>query len=157
MTWSRSSWLSWLVGSSASSSCGAGGDRAREREALALAAGHGRDDLVDLVGETDATEQVDVEDGVLALGRAHREAGEGDVLAGGRVGQQVAGRALEHRGDAARADLGEVALAHPGDLLVAEEDPAGAGLLDPAEQRQQRRLAGAAGPEEGDPLAPARW
>ena len=43
-------------------------------------------------------------------------------------------------------------LAHAGDLLVAEEDLAGAGLLDAAEQREQRRLAGPARAEERDPL-----
>src|SRR3712207_7555435 len=51
-----------------------------------------------------------------------REPGEGDVLARGGVRQQVAGRALEHRRDLARPDPGEVALAHPRHLLVAEED-----------------------------------
>ena len=38
----------------------AGGDRAGQREALALAAGHRRDDLVGLAGEPDAGQQVDV-------------------------------------------------------------------------------------------------
>src|SRR5262249_43056633 len=50
------------------------------------------------------------------------------------------------------ADLGELTLAHPRDLLVAQEDLAGARALDPAEERQQRRLARPAGAQEPDPL-----
>jgi hypothetical protein len=64
----------------------------------------------------------------------------------------VAGGPLEHRADARGADPRQLSLAHPGDLLVAEEDPAGTGSLDAAEQRQQRRLAGAARAEERDAL-----
>lgn len=45
-----------------------------------------------------------------------------------------------------------MALPHPGDLHLTEEDPSGARSLDTAEQRQQRRLARAAGPEERDPF-----
>ena len=132
-----------------------GRDRAGEGEALALAAGHRGDHLVGLVDEPDPVEQLGVGQRVLALVAGQREPGEGDVLAGGGVGQEVAGGALQHGRDLARADPGEVALAHPGDLLVAEEDLAGAGLLDAAEQREQRRLARAAGAQERDALARA--
>ena len=132
---------------------GAGADRAGQGEALALTAGHRGDDLVDLAAEADLVEEVLVGEGLLALRPGDREPGEAEVLPRGGVGQQVAGRALEHRGDAAGPDLRELELGHPGDLDVTEEDAAGAGLLDAAEEGEQGRLARAAGSEEGHPLA----
>ena len=91
-------------------------------------------------------------------GVAEGEPGEGDVLPGGGIGQQVAGGALQHRARPARADAGEVALTHPGDLLVAEEDPAGAGASG------CRRAASSSvdlpeptGAEERDALPGPRW
>ncbi len=70
MTASRSSWESWLVGSSASSSCGRGGDRAGQGQALALAARHRGDDLVGHALEAHPGQQVGLGDGRAALGPA---------------------------------------------------------------------------------------
>ena len=131
----------------------AGRDGAGERQPLALPARHGRDDLVGLRLEPDPAEQLAVVHRRTPQRGLHAEPGEADVLPGGGVGQQVAGGALEHRADPARADPREVALAHPADLLVTEEDAAGAGLLDASEQRQEGGLAGPRGAQERDPLA----
>ena len=154
-TWSRSAWLSWLVGSSASSSRGA-------VETAQARARRWRwpPDIVETTWSAWSTRPTRSSSSTsasapVAVAAGEREPGEGDVLPGGGVGQQVAGGALEHRGDLARADPGEVALTHPRHLLLAEEDPARAGALDAAEQRQQRRLARAAGAEEGHALAGA--
>ena len=70
-----------------------------------------------------------------------------------RVGQQVAGRALQHRAHPTGPESRQEPLAHPRDLLIAQEDPAGAGTLDPAQQGEQGRLARAGGAQEGHPLA----
>jgi hypothetical protein len=127
------------------------GDAARQGQALALAARHRRDDLVALGLEAHPAQQLGVAEG--AVGVAAGRAAEAEVLPGRGVGEEVAGRTLEHRAHPRRPDLGELTLAHPRDLLVADEDPAGARPLDAAEEGQQGRLARAAGAEEGDALA----
>ena len=131
----------------------AGGDGAREGQALALAAGHGRHRLVALVGQAHALEQLGRLRELVAVLGVRAELGEGEVLPGGGVGQQVAGRALEHGAHQPGPHPGQAALAEPGDLLVAEEDPPGGRPLDAAEQGQQGRLPAAGGAEERHPLA----
>jgi hypothetical protein len=75
--------------------------------------------------------------------RAQRER---DVLAHGAM--RIERVALEHHGDAARARRHVGARA-----LAVDEDLARAGMLEPGDHAQQRRLAAARGPEENEELA----
>ena len=149
--WSRSSWLSWLVGSSASRSWGA---------LVTLQASASRCRSPPDIDETTWSACSPGRPGAsssaspsVRSGSPLGGAAEAEVLPGGGVVQQVAGGALEHGADPGGADPGQVPLTHAGDLLLAEEDLAGARALDAAEQGQQRRLARAAGTQERDPLA----
>lgn len=62
--------------------------------------------------------------------------------------EQVAGRTLQHRADPARPQPRQRRLAHPGYLVVSEEDLARGRTLDAAEEGPGPRRT-----QEGDPLA----
>ena len=68
-TWRAISESRLPVGSSASSKRGVAGERARDRDALLLAAGELRRDVLHARGEADALERF--ADALLALGRVH--------------------------------------------------------------------------------------
>ena len=123
-TTSREVWWSWLVGSSPSSSPGPARERHGERGELQLPGRQRRRSGCRRgVAEPDELEHLPRRRDLTA-GLAGRALGELDVLAGGEVGQQVAGRALEdeaHLGGPERVELG---LGHGRQLVVADEDPA---------------------------------
>ena len=116
------------------------GQRARERHALALAAAELAGVARLVAAQPDDAEQlVDLgaDLGLRALADAQSE---GDVLAHGHV---LEGRVvLEDEADP--APLG----GHGGGVLAGDDDAPRVGLLEAGDDAQQRRLPGAAGPEQ---------
>ena len=120
---------------------GVGGQRAGERDALALAAGQLVRVVLGAVREPDELE---------ALGQAPvRRRAEADVAGDRQVREQRA--LLEDHADAAR--LGLDPLAGAGDRAAADPHAAGVGPLEAGDQPQQRRLARAARAEHGEEAA----
>src|SRR5207342_1689883 len=107
---------------------GRAGHAARQREPLPLAAGHRRDDLVAVLLQADPAKQLRVTERAVRV--AAGRTAEAEVLSGGGVVQEVAGGPLEHGADPGGADPGQLPFTHAGDLLLAEEDLAGARALD---------------------------
>ena len=122
---------------------------AGERDALALAAGELRRIALLQAGELHEVEQFGGAAADLGLGRPRRAGpdlqAEADILGHGHVPEQRV--VLEHEAD--------IALLHGAvrGVLVAEKDGAAGRPLEPGDQAQQRRLAGAGGPEKRDQLA----
>ena len=79
----------------------------------------------------------------LAVGTDH------DVLEHGQAREQ--GQVLEGPGD---PELGDAVGGHLEELLVLEVDPAAGRLVDPRHDVEERRLAGAVGPDQAADLAP---
>jgi hypothetical protein len=77
--------------------------------------------------------------------------GHPDVVEGAGAGQQLEG--LEDEADGAVAQLGQLVLAHRGDVAAAHPQHAGRRPVEPAEQVHQRRLAGAGRPDDGGVVA----
>ena len=127
------------------------GERAGERDALALAAGELRGVAVRDPVELHELEQLLHARLDLALGRPqpprpHAEP-EGDVLEHRHVAEERV--VLEHEADAAVADVLRRG------ILVVEQDGPRVGDLEARDDPQQRRLAGARRPDQRDEL-PAR-
>jgi hypothetical protein len=115
---------------------------AGERDALALAAGELADAALLVAGEVDHRE---CGTDALGIGRFRQAPGpqrEGDVLADIHVREQRV--VLEDDADVALVGRGE------GDVAAAEQDRAGRGLDEAAEDAEQRGLAGAGGAEQRD-------
>ena len=132
-------------GSSRSSTFGPVDDRARERDALPLAARE-----LDRLAVAVAAEAHHVEHLVhLAAARVARDAlhleAVADVLADRHVREERV--VLEDGVDVARVRR------LPGDVLAAERDPARVGLLEAGDHAQRRRLAGARRAEQREELA----
>src|SRR5690606_8596931 len=129
---------------------GTGGERAGDGDALALPAGElvgvafgggGRQpDLVEEFGDP------------VPHGFAERDERFGDDVAHPHAGVERAHRVLEDDLQAAPQEA-EPPLGQAGDLLAAELDGAGGGLVERAQQPQQRRLAGAGLADDAVPLA----
>src|SRR5438094_1381191 len=117
-------------------------ERARDRDALRLAAGELCREMLGLRGEADELEQ--------RLGRERwvsRELrGEGHVLERGEVREQV--RALEDVRDPVRAHRAAGRAVEGGERTSLPLDGAGGRLDEAAEHVQQRRLAGAGAAEQ---------
>ena len=127
------------------------GERPGQRHALPLAARELLRIALVEAGELHQIEQLQRPAADLGAGRTggarpHLEP-EGDVLEDGHVAEQRIG--LEHEAD--------IALLHRlgRGVLVAEEDAARGGGLEPGDEPQQRGLARARGPEQRDQLARA--
>ena len=125
--------------------------RARDRDALALAAGKLRAALADrrvVAGRKRADELVGVRGlgGGDDLGLARAGLADGDVLADRAVEQ-------EH----VLADIGDLpaqrAARHAGDVLAVDLDRSGVGLVEPQDQVEHRGLAAAGRPDQRGHLA----
>ena len=137
--------------------------RARDRDALLLAAGELRRVGVELVGQADAVEQLArALARLLARDPLHADRRAGDVLQRGHVREQV--EVLEDHADlgALARDLGFAQLVQPvADLAVADElavdrQAPGVDLLEVVDAAQERRLARAGRAEQAHHLAGAR-
>ena len=139
------------VGSSASSSSGTTGQRARDRESLPLAAGHRHRVVAGRVQQAELVEQVGgaVVRRAGALARDLRR--EGDVLQRGHLLQQPEG--LEHDRDVAAAQLGELRAGGGAEIEAGDHRPAVVVPGEPGDDRQQRRLARPGRADQGDELA----
>jgi hypothetical protein len=125
------------------------GERARQCDALALAAGQlSRVAVAEVVELHEPQQLVDLGvDGLVRRtggARPHAQA-EGDVLEHRHVPEERV--VLE---DEADASLARVAI---GGVLVLEDDRAAIGALEPRDDAQERRLARARRPEQRDELA----
>ena len=120
-------------------------ERARQRDALLLAAGELVGEAVAQVAEADQVEHLgDAVAAALAAGQAEADVG-GDV----QVREQRV--VLEHHAHAAAVGRGPGAVA--GDLRAVDLDAAGVGALEAGEHAQSGRLAAAGRAAEGDDLA----
>jgi hypothetical protein len=77
--------------------------------------------------------------------------GEEDVLLAGQLGDEV--EELEDEADRPRAQRGEPPVARGVDAFAVELDGAVVGAVEPRDQVQEGRLAGARAPDDGDELA----
>ena len=128
------------------------GERARNRDALLLAAGERRRQLVRAVGQTDVREQL--ERALAAL--AHRPGSQEihrqrHVLGDGQRRQQL--EELEHDPHRRAAEAGERALGRTAERHAGHRDVTRGRAVDPADQVEQRRLAAAGFARDGDELA----
>jgi hypothetical protein len=134
------------VGSSQSITAGALGDRARDRDALLLAAGELGREVVHAVAEADELER---------LLRRHRRGGDlGDdrhVFARGQARDQVV--ELEHEADVVAAEARQLAVAGLGQVLAVVPDVAVRGHVETAQDVQERGLAAAGRAEQHHELA----
>ena len=117
---------------------GLGGERARHRDALLLAAGELGGPVRAAVGERDRLEQLlDAPVAVTAAGERQREP---DVLLGGEDRDEVEG--LEDEADLVAAQAREVAVVELADLGAADGHGAVGRAVEPGEHVHERRLAG---------------
>ena len=128
--------------------------RARDRDALLLAAGELAGRVALAVAES---EQVQRRARPLGPRRGAGRPGGGveqrqrDVLERARAREQV--EALEDEADALAAEARAIRLVEPGDVDALEEVAAAGRPVEAAEDRHQRRLARARGAHDGDELA----
>ena len=128
-----------------------GDDRAGDRDALLLAAGQ----LAGLVrGAIGQAHQLQRDRGILAPLRG-RQAGQQqrqlDVALRRQHRHQVV--ELEHEADGRGAPFRQCAAAELVDALAADADAAGGRRVEPADQVEQRRLAGAGRPHQRQEIA----
>jgi hypothetical protein len=129
------------------------GDGHRHGEALLLAAGEQPGGSVHVLGKAHGFQQGEGFAGARTAGGASLPVGEDDVLQGGGVGQDVAPGRLQHHAHLAGAHAEQGVLRHRADLLAADEYLPAGGARESGQQAEQRRLAGAGGPDQGDGLA----
>ena len=120
--------------------------------ALLLAAGKLAGLMVAAPGETHHFQQLrgaafDLRTGVLA-----DQPRDADVLEGRELGQQVV--ELEHETDASVAESGQRLIAQRKNILPVDFDPSAVGPRKRTHDLQQRGLAGAAGTDDRNDLAP---
>ena len=139
------------MGSSASRIERLAGHRAGDGDALLLTAGELAGQVLRAVRHADLLERR--HHALLALGRLHAAIGERqlDVLVDGQVADQV--EALEDEPDLAVADARPLGERQVGDRLAVEHVVAVGRRVEQAENRQQRGLAAARRPGDGDVLA----
>ncbi len=122
------------------------GDRAGDRDALLLAAGELRREVVEALRQADAIERL------LRRHRRHRDVGdERDVLAHGEARDQVV--ELEDEADVLAPVARQFGLARGGEVVVPPERFTRRRRVESAQDVEQRRLAAARGAEEDDELA----
>ena len=139
------------VGSSASSSVGSVTMAARDRDALLLSARELTRIMPIAVGEPDDAERGHDVIATLCLGQVGQQQRQLDVLEGGQHRDQVI--QLEDEADVPRPPGGQRPLGQTADLGVADPDRAARRPVDPGEQVQQRRLAGARRPHQSHEVA----
>ena len=126
-----------------------GDERARDGDALLLAAGELRRAVRRAVGEADALDDGVVPGAVdLAAGELERQE---DVLLCRQRRQQVEG--LEDEADVRATQLGQLRVVHLRDVLAGDVDGAGRRLVKTGEHVHERRLAGARGAHDRGELA----
>ena len=131
-------------------------ERAGERDALPLAARQLDPALAQMrVIAGAALVVLQRQDEIVRLGPRRRRLDLGIGRVGPAVADVVAGRAVEHRGLlrdhrdlAAQALLGDLA-----DVLAADDDAPRLDIVEPQQQRDERRLARARGADDADLLA----
>ena len=139
------------VGSSHSSSVGIGHDRARDADALLLAAGQLPRIVLGALGEADDFQRDARALSPLRLRQLRQQQRQLDVLLGRQHGQQVV--ELEDEPDVLRAPLRELAAAQRADGHAVDLDGAARGRVESADQVQQRRLAGPRRPHQRQKVA----
>ena len=125
--------------------------RAGDRDALLLAAGEVAGDARGGVGEAEALEQLRRAAAGLAGRDAGQQRGQLDVVGDREVRDQV--EELEHEADLAAAQARAAGLVGAGQVLALHAHLAAGRAVEAAEQVEQRRLAAAARPGDGDELA----
>ena len=130
-----------------------GGEAARHRDALLLAARELARLVVPAVVQPDALEQLIGPDERRPLRDAGQDQRHGHVLAGVERGHEVEG--LEHEPDHPLAVVGQRRPGERGHRHPTEVDGAGRRAEDAAERREQRRLPAPRRPEEHHQLARA--
>ena len=115
------------------------GERPRDRDPLALAAGQLRRPVGEAVAEADALERGPRRVPPLAAADPRVEQPGGDVVDRGQRVLEVEG--LEHEPDLVGAQPGELAVRRLGDVAPGDPDLAARRALERAEDRQHRRLA----------------
>ena len=118
---------------------------------LLLAAGELARPVVGTVGEADLVERGQRPPPALAGSTPAYTSGSSTLRQRGQVGEQV--ELLEHEADVPVADLGELVLVEVGDVVAGQQEPAGGGDVEAAEDVHQRRLARARRSDDGDELA----
>jgi hypothetical protein len=137
------------VGSSAKTTLGLGGERARHGDALLLAARQLGGAVAQAVAQPDGVDQAGHPRLVgLAAGDGQRQL---DVLLGRQDRQQVEG--LEDEADLVAAQVGELLVVELGELRAVQDDRAGRRPVESGEQVHERRLARARGAHDGGELA----
>lgn len=86
-------------------------------------------------------------------GGAADEEGHHDVFEGGELGEE--GLDLPDEADVAVAEIGEVAVREGGEVGAVEEDPAGGGAVEAAEEVEEGGFAGTGGADKCDTFAAA--
>ena len=128
---------------------GAGDEGAGEGDALLLAAGEFAGAMGEAMGESDF-----VEGGGGAGQRVAFAADEerhGDVLLSGELGEERLN--LPDEADVGVAEVGELIGVELGEVLLVEEDLAGSGVVESAEEMEEGGLAGAGSADQGDAFA----
>src|SRR5690606_21725718 len=120
-------------------------------DALLLAAGELLREVVPPVRHADAAERGLGPLPALGGGEREVEQRELDVLVDRQLVDQV--EALEDEAERAPPEVGPAALVVARDVGAVEDEPPAAGLVEQAEDVEQRGLAAAARPHDGDELA----
>ncbi len=128
-----------------------GHDRARDRHALLLAAGELARLVLGAVGQADHVERDADVLAPLRLAQFRQQQRQFDVAFGGEHRHQVV--ELEHEADIARAPFRQLPGRELVDAAAADQDLARGGLVEAADQVQQRGLAGARGPHQRHEVA----
>ena len=128
-------------------------ERADDGAALALAAGELAGPVVHPLGEADAGEELlgTVHRLRAARGITRRECGDEDILQHGALREQMMGLEDEANLPVARGREGE--FVEGVEALAVEEEFAGVGQVERADEVEQGALAAAARPDDGDGLA----
>jgi hypothetical protein len=129
----------------------AGDQRAGDRDALLLAAGHLVGPVVHAVGQSDAVEHLGGAGPALAAADAAIDQRQRDVVPGGGAGEQV--ERLEDEADGPVAQPGQFGRRQGGDVAPADQQGAAGGPVQAAEQVHEGRLAGARGADDGQVVA----
>ena len=119
--------------------------------ALLLTAGHLGGEVVQTVGQSHPAEHGPGGFFPLFLGDAPEHEGEGDILGGGEVGQQVVG--LEHKADVLLPEGGELFLFQTGDGDAADPDTAPGGFFHSGELVEKGTFSRTGGAEDAADFA----
>ncbi len=122
-------------------------------DALALTPGELARRMIRTMGQRHPLQGVASESSSLGWADATVEETRGDVVQGGHAFEQE--ELLEHEPDVLRTQSGEGGVGEPGDVEAGDPDDPLAGLVQRAQDMQQRRLARAGGTHDGHQLTRA--